>query len=49
MRKMISESILDLGKYPNQKTHLSESACFLVGALCKVQNPIKYYLVTIFF
>ena len=28
---MLSELILDLGKCPNQKTHESESACFLVG------------------
>ena len=40
MRKMLSESILDLGKCPNQKTHESESACFLVGALGNVQNRI---------
>ena len=29
--KLLSESILDLGKSPNQKTHESESADFLVG------------------
>ena len=40
MRKMHSYSILDLGKCPNRKTHDSESACFLVGALPEVQNWI---------
>ena len=40
MRKMLSDSILDLGKCPNQKTHESENACFLVGALCEVKNRI---------
>ena len=40
MRKMLSETILDLGKGPNQKMHESEKACFLVGALRKVQNQI---------
>ena len=39
-RKMLSESILDLGKCPNQKMHESESACFPVEALCKAQNCI---------
>ena len=37
---MLSDSILDLGKCPNRKTHESESACFPVGALPKVQNWI---------
>ena len=37
-RKLLSKSILDLGKCPNQKTHESESACFLVWALPEVQN-----------
>ena len=40
MRKKLSESILDLRKCPNRKTHESESAYFLVGELCKVQNQI---------
>ena len=38
MRKMCSDSILDLGKCPNQKTHESESACFPVGALSEDQT-----------
>ena len=55
MRKMLSETILDLGKCPNRKTHESESACFLVGALCKVQNlkavshKVLYNYYSIFF
>ena len=40
MSKMLSDSILDLEKCPNPKMHESESACFPVEALCKVQNPI---------
>ena len=40
MRKMLSEPILDLRKCPNWKTHESESAGFLVGALHKVWNQI---------
>ena len=40
MGKMLSDSILDLGKCPNRKTHESESACFPVGALPEVQNRI---------
>ena len=40
MTKMLSKSILNLGKCPNRKTHESESACFLVWALRKVQNRI---------
>ena len=39
MKNMFLDSILDLRKCPNRKTH--ESACFLVGALCKV------YIITI--
>ena len=38
--EMLSDSIKDLGKCPNRKMHESESACFPVGALCKVQNQI---------
>ena len=41
MRKMLSDSILDLGKCPNRKMHESESACFPVGALSEVQNRIS--------
>ena len=37
IRKMLSKLILDLGKCPNQKTHVSESAGFLVWPLLKVQ------------
>ena len=44
MRKMLSESILDLGKCPNQKMHESECACFQVGAFYEV---IKYYIITV--
>ena len=40
MRKMLSDSILDLGKCPNRKTHEGESACFPVGALPDVQKRI---------
>ena len=53
MRKMLSKSILDLGKCPNWKTLESESACFLVGHLVrsKIKSessfPIKYYIITI--
>ena len=35
---MLLETILDLGKCPNQKTQESESAGFLVWALPEVQN-----------
>ena len=40
MRKMLSDSILDLGDCPNWKTLEIESACFPVGALhiAKLQN-----------
>ena len=38
LRKMLSDSILDVGKCANQKMHESESACFLVVALSQVQN-----------
>ena len=38
MRKMLSGSILDLGKCANRNAHESERECFPVGALCKVQN-----------
>ena len=41
MGKLLSDSILDLGKFPDQKTHESESACFLVRALPEVQNQIQ--------
>ena len=41
MRKLLSDSILDLGKRPNWKMHESESAKFLVQALPKVQNQIQ--------
>ena len=37
MGKMLSDSILDLWKCPNRKTHESKSVCFPVGALCEVQ------------
>ena len=53
MRKMFSDSILDLGKCPNPKTHESESACFQVGhfARSKIKSKsiflIKYYIITI--
>ena len=53
MRKILSESILDLGKCPNRKMHESERACFPVGALREVQIEsesiflIKYYIITI--
>ena len=40
MGKMLSDSILDLGKCPYRKRHESESACFPVGTLPKVQNRI---------
>ena len=36
--KLLSKTILDLGKCPNQKTHERESAGFLVWALPMVQN-----------
>ena len=35
--KLLSKTILDLGKGPNQKTHESENAGFLVWALPTVQ------------
>ena len=38
MGKMLSDSILDLRKCPNRKMQESESACFPVGALLKVQH-----------
>jgi hypothetical protein len=38
MRKMLSDSIFDLGKCPNQKTPESESAGFLVWTLPVVRN-----------
>ena len=38
IKQLLSESILDLRKWPNQKTHESESGGFLVWALSKVQN-----------
>ena len=41
MRKMLSESILDLGKCPNRKMHESESAGFLDGALPESSFLIK--------
>ena len=41
MRKMFSESILDLGKCPNRKMHESESAGFLDRALPEVQNRFR--------
>ena len=41
MGKLLLDSILDLGKFPDQKTHESESACFLVCALPEVQNQIQ--------
>ena len=49
MRKMLSYSILDLGKCPNLKTHGSESACFPVGSKMETKSNflIKYYLITI--
>ena len=31
MRKMLSDSMLDLAKCPNRKMHKSEPACFLLG------------------
>ena len=42
MRKMFSDSILDLRKCPNRKLHESESACFPVGVLHVVQ--LYYFL-----
>ena len=50
---MLSETILDLGKCPNQKTHESESAGFLIWALPEVKNcfrkqfDTKSYIITI--
>ena len=41
MRKLLSKLILDFGKCPNQKTHESESAGFLVWALPEVQNCFR--------
>ena len=38
MRKLLSKLILDFGKCPNQKTHESESAGFLVRTLPVVRN-----------
>ena len=38
---LLSELILDLGKCPNQKTHESESAGFLLRALPEVQNQFR--------
>ena len=49
MRKMLSDSILDLGKCPNRKMHESESAFFRLGhfARSKIESEsiflIKYY------
>ena len=40
MRKMPSDSILDLAKYPNRKTFTFIFMCFLVGALPEIQNWI---------
>ena len=51
--KRFSDSILDLGKCPNPKTHESESACFQVGhfARSKIESEsiflIKFYIITI--
>ena len=42
---MLSETILDLRKCPNKKTHESESAGFLIWALPEVKNCFqKQYL-----
>ena len=38
IQKLLSETILDLWKCPNQKTHESESTGSLVWALPEVQN-----------
>ena len=38
---LLLESILDLGKCSNQKTHESESTGFLVWALPEVQNEFR--------
>ena len=50
---MLSDSIFDPGKYPNQKVYKSESAGFLVWVFLEVQNwfwkqfLIKFYIITI--
>ena len=46
---MVSETVLDLRKCPNQKTHERESAVFLVWALPKVKAVFytKSYIITI--
>ena len=54
MRKMLSDSVLDLGKCPHRKTHESESACFLAvhcnavhcTALDCTQKPLRFYSVS---
>ena len=38
---MLSKLILDFGNFPNQKTHESEGAGFLVQALPVVQNQLQ--------
>ena len=44
MRKMLSNSILDLGKCPNRKTCTFTFMRFPVGAIPEVQNSIwKYF------
>ena len=40
MKKLLLETIWDLGKCPNQKTHESQSAGFLIRALPNVQNHV---------
>ena len=40
---MLTDSILDLGKCPNRKTHESESACFPLWALCEAQNLRAFF------
>ena len=51
VRKMLLDSIFDLGKCPNRKTHESESAFFWLGhfARSKIKSEsiflIKYYII----
>ena len=49
MRKMLSDSILDLRKCPNRKTHESESAYFWFGhfARSKIKSESIFLIITI--
>ena len=45
MKTLLSKLILDFGKCPNQKTHESESAGFLVQALPMVHNQFSHKVI----